>query len=76
LFTGPSARNNIQANIEEPEEMRRTPHAFVICHGSVGSYVIELTRDFREVMESFTASCLKVSGWQLSPWGLPPWLHM
>jgi ribosome biogenesis protein SSF1/2 len=62
--------------MEEPEEIRWTPHSFVIHRSSVGGYVIELTRDFREVMEPFTASCLKVSGLQLAQWGLPPWLYM
>lgn len=57
---GRSARNNIQTNAEEePEELKRAPHSFVIHRGSVGGYAIELTRDFRKVMEPFTASCLK-----------------
>ena len=72
-----SARNNIQANPEEePEELKRAPHSFVIHHGSVCGYVIELKRDFRKVMEPFTASCLTVSGLQSAHWGIPPWLHM
>jgi hypothetical protein len=72
---GRSVKNNIQADTEEPEELKRAPHSFVIHRGDVGGYVIELTRDFRKVMEPFTASCLKVSGLQLAKWGLPPWLH-
>ena len=74
---GRSARNNIQVNAEEePEELKRAPHSFVIHRGSVGGYVVELTRDFRKVMEPFTASCLKVSGLQIAHWGTPPWLHV
>ncbi|GFG29694.1 hypothetical protein Cfor_03744 [Coptotermes formosanus] len=56
---GRSVKNNIQADTEEPEELKRAPHSFVIHRGDVGGYVIELTRDFRKVMEPFTASCLK-----------------
>ena len=49
---GRSSRNNIQANTEEePWELKRSPNSFVIHRGSV----IELTRDFRKVMEPFTA---------------------
>lgn len=55
-------KNNIQANKEEPEELKRAPHSFVIHRGSVGGFVVELTKDFRKVMEPFTASSLKVSG--------------
>jgi ribosome biogenesis protein SSF1/2 len=55
-------KNNIQANTEEPEELKRAPHSFVIHRGSVGGYVTELTKDFRNVMEPFTASSLKVCG--------------
>lgn len=62
LFQGRSAKNNGQANTEEPEELKRAPHSFVIHRGNVGSSVIELTQDFRKVMEPFTASSLKVSG--------------
>jgi ribosome biogenesis protein SSF1/2 len=64
---GRSARNNIQANAEEePEELKQALHSFVIHRSSVGGYVIELTRDFRKVMEPFTASCLKVNGLQVA----------
>jgi ribosome biogenesis protein SSF1/2 len=66
---GRSARNNIQASAEEePEELKRAPHSSVIHRGSVGGFIIELTRDFRKVMDPFTASCLKVSGLQLPHW--------
>jgi len=73
---GRNARNNIQANTEEePEELKRAPPSFVIHRNSVGGYISELTRDFRKVMEPFTASCLKVSGLQLARWVIPSWLH-
>lgn len=61
FYQGRSRKHNRQADTEEPEELKRAPHSFVIHRGSVGSYVIELTRDFRKVMEPFTASSLKVS---------------
>ena len=61
---------------EEPEELTRAPHSFVlhrwnyfweivkiICvcvRGKTGKFVQELTSDFRQVMEPFTASNIKV----------------
>jgi ribosome biogenesis protein SSF1/2 len=73
---GRSVKNNIQANTEEPEELKRAPHSIVIHRGNVGRYVLELTRDFRKVMEPFTASSLKVSGLHVAKWSLFPSLHM
>lgn len=46
---------------EEPEELTRAPHSFVIHRGSIGKHVMQLMKDFRKVMEPFTASSLKVS---------------
>lgn len=43
----------------EPEEFVRAPHSFVIHKGVSGGYVEELTKDFRNLMEPFTASMLK-----------------
>jgi len=37
----------------------QAPHSFVIHRGLPGEYVEELTKDFRKVMEPFTASSLK-----------------
>ncbi|CAH0387533.1 unnamed protein product [Bemisia tabaci] len=48
------------AKFEEPEELVRAPHSFVIHRGEVGPYIQELTTDFRKVMEPFTASSLHV----------------
>ncbi|KAJ4433593.1 hypothetical protein ANN_15903, partial [Periplaneta americana] len=56
---GRSVKRNVQANSDEPEELKRAPHSFVFHRGSVGNSVIELTKDFRKVMEPFTASELK-----------------
>jgi len=38
----------------------RAPHSFVLHRGLPGEHIIELTKDFRRVMEPFTASSLKV----------------
>ncbi|PSN30520.1 Suppressor of SWI4 1 [Blattella germanica] len=53
------SKKNIQANKDEPEELKQAPHSFVFHRGSVGSNIVELTKDFRKVMEPFTASSLK-----------------
>jgi len=45
---------------EEPEELSRAPHSFVVHRGKTGKYVQELAKDFRQVMEPFTASNIKV----------------
>lgn len=37
----------------------KAPHSFVIHRGLPGEHIIELTKDFRRVMEPFTASSLK-----------------
>ncbi|GJQ69510.1 hypothetical protein Trydic_g6610 [Trypoxylus dichotomus] len=48
------------ANVHtEPEEVIQAPHSFVIHKGISGGYVEELSKDFRNVMEPFTASSLK-----------------
>lgn len=44
----------------EPEELVSAPHSFVIHKGLPGGHSMELTKDFRKVMEPFTASSLKV----------------
>ena len=70
---GCSSRSSIQASAEKkPVELKHSTFIFYslwyrwwLCH------VIELTGDFRKVMEPFTASCL-VSGLQLAHWGIPP----
>lgn len=57
---GRSVRNNKNVK-EEPEELTRAPHSFVIHKGVPGKHVLELTKDFRKLMEPFTATALKVS---------------
>lgn len=45
---------------DEPEELSRAPHSFVVHRGKTGKYVQELTNDFRQVMEPYTATNIKV----------------
>lgn len=44
----------------EPEELTNAPHSFVIHKGLPGGHVLDLTKDFRKVMEPFTATSLRV----------------
>lgn len=44
----------------EAEEFVSAPHSFVIHKGLPGGSTLQLTKDFRRVMEPFTASSLKV----------------
>lgn len=43
----------------EKEELIRASHSFVFHRGLSGEHVQELVKDFRRVMEPFTASSLK-----------------
>lgn len=45
---------------EEPEELTKAPHSFVIKKGNVTKRVDELLKDTRSVLEPFTARNLKV----------------
>jgi len=56
---GRSVRKNKHVTTEEPEEISKAPHSFVVHRGKTGKFVQELCRDFRQVMEPFTASGLK-----------------
>lgn len=56
---GRSVKRNLNQNVE-PEEIVQAPHSFVIHKGLTGGNTLELTKDFRRVMEPFTASSLKV----------------
>ncbi|KAK2575632.1 hypothetical protein KPH14_011895 [Odynerus spinipes] len=56
---GRCVKKNKQLNVEEKDELVRAPHSFVIHRGLPGEHIIELTKDFRRVMEPFTASSLK-----------------
>lgn len=62
---GKSARKNKQVGVggaagDEPEELSRAPHSFVVHRGKTGKFVQELASDFRQVMEPFTATNIKV----------------
>lgn len=46
---------------EEPEELKRAPHSFVIHRGQIGKSLLQLVKDFRKVMEPFTAASLQVT---------------
>lgn len=56
---GRCVKRNINVQ-NEPEELVQAPHSFVIHRGLSGSHIVELTKDFRKVMEPFTALSLKV----------------
>lgn len=56
---GRCVKKNIKVQ-SEPEEVVQAPHSFVIHRGLPGSHIVELTKDFRRVMEPFTAMSLKV----------------
>ncbi|KAJ0177615.1 hypothetical protein K1T71_006488 [Dendrolimus kikuchii] len=43
----------------EPENLVKAPHSFVIHRGQCSKDIIDLTKDFRKIMEPFTASQLK-----------------
>ncbi|XP_060524757.1 protein Peter pan isoform X2 [Cylas formicarius] len=55
---GRSVKRNLNVR-DEPEEVVNAPHSFVIHKGLAGGHTLELTKDFRRVMEPFTASSLK-----------------
>lgn len=44
----------------EPEHLVKAPHSFVIHRGQCSKDLIDLMKDFRKLMEPFTASQLKV----------------
>ncbi|KAF4522061.1 hypothetical protein B566_EDAN004043, partial [Ephemera danica] len=52
-------RNRQSGDSEEPDELKKAPHSFVITRGNISGYVQELAKDFRKIMEPFTASSLK-----------------
>jgi len=57
---GKSARKARRIQKVESEELQKAPHSFVIHRGNVNRSIKELVRDFRKVMEPFTASNLRV----------------
>ncbi|XP_071554789.1 protein Peter pan [Temnothorax nylanderi] len=56
---GRCVKRNKQINVGEKEELVKAPHSFVFHRGLPGEHIVELTKDFRKVMEPFTASSLK-----------------
>ncbi|XP_026825779.1 protein Peter pan [Ooceraea biroi] len=56
---GRCVKRNNQINVGEKEEVVKAPHSFVLHRGLPGEHIVELTKDFRKVMEPFTASSLK-----------------
>jgi len=56
---GKSVRKNKHVNNAEPEEITKAPHSFVVHRGKTGKFVESLTKDFRKVMEPYTATSIK-----------------
>ncbi|XP_011636323.1 protein Peter pan [Pogonomyrmex barbatus] len=56
---GRCVKRNKQINVGEKEELVKAPHSFVFHRGLPGDHIVELTKDFRKIMEPFTASSLK-----------------
>ncbi|XP_061704222.1 protein Peter pan [Cydia pomonella] len=52
-------KNSTTKQSLEPENLVKAPHSFVIHRGHCGKDIIDLTKDFRKIMEPFTASQLK-----------------
>lgn len=53
-------RNTATKEALEPDHLVKAPHSFVIHRGKCSKHLMELTKDFRKIMEPFTASQLKV----------------
>ena len=56
---GRCVKKNKQIDIEENPDVVQAPHSFVIHRGLPGEHIRELTKDFRRIMEPFTAMSLK-----------------
>ncbi|XP_060802172.1 protein Peter pan [Amyelois transitella] len=57
---GKSVRKNpVSTQAAEPEHLVKAPHSFVIHRGHCSKDLEDLTKDFRKIMEPFTASQLK-----------------
>ncbi|CAH2085846.1 unnamed protein product [Euphydryas editha] len=52
-------KNTATKQSAEPENLVKAPHSFVIHRGKCSKDLIDLTKDFRKIMEPFTASQLK-----------------
>ncbi|KAK5650813.1 hypothetical protein RI129_001842 [Pyrocoelia pectoralis] len=55
---GRSVKKNPNVNLES-EELTQAPHSFIIQRGLGHGHIVELTRDFRKLMEPFTAKSLQ-----------------
>lgn len=56
---GRSSKKNKPTIIDEPTEVVTAPHSFVLHRGLPCPNITDLTRDYRRMMEPFTASSLK-----------------
>uniref|UniRef100_A0A069DU24 Putative rna-binding protein n=1 Tax=Panstrongylus megistus TaxID=65343 RepID=A0A069DU24_9HEMI len=56
---GRCVKKNKQLTSIEPEHLTRAPHSFIFHRGTVGKYVLSLVKDFRKIVEPFTATNLK-----------------
>ncbi|CAD1473964.1 unnamed protein product, partial [Heterotrigona itama] len=56
---GRCVKKNKSINSEENPDVIKAPHSFVIHRGLPGEHIVELTKDFRKIMEPFTAMSLK-----------------
>lgn len=52
-------KNTVTKQSIEPENLVKAPHSFVIHRGTCSKDLTDLTKDFRKIMEPFTASQLK-----------------
>ncbi|XP_045767282.1 protein Peter pan isoform X1 [Maniola jurtina] len=52
-------KNTATKGALEPEHLVKAPHSFVIHRGKCSKDLMDLTKDFRKIMEPFTASQLK-----------------
>lgn len=56
---GRSLKKNKAAALAEIAEVVNAPHSFVLHRGLACPYIVDLTRDYRRIMEPFTASALR-----------------
>lgn len=56
---GKSYKKNKMVGVEEDKKLIVAPHSFVIHRGLPCSYIMDLTKDFRRMMEPYTASSLR-----------------
>ncbi|XP_003705406.1 brix domain-containing protein peter pan [Megachile rotundata] len=56
---GRCVKRNKQLNLEESPNVVNAPHSFVVHRGLLGEHIVELTKDFRKIMEPYTAVSLK-----------------